>query len=67
MVTTFSVEFTDEAADDLGEITKTVAQRILDKIRWLSSNTRSKTILNDDREVPLNREPAPALLLLHPD
>ena len=38
MVTTFSVEFTDQAADDLGEITKTVAQRILDKIRWLSAN-----------------------------
>lgn len=51
MVTTFSVEFTNQAADDLGEITKTVAQRILDKIRWLSSNTRSRTILNDDREV----------------
>jgi hypothetical protein len=34
VVTNFSVEFTDQAADDLGEITKTVAQRILDKIRW---------------------------------
>lgn len=43
MVTTFSVEFTDQAADDLGEITKTVAQRILDKIRWLSSNCESLT------------------------
>lgn len=43
MVTTFSVEFTDQAADDLGEITKTVAQRILDKIRWLSANCGSLT------------------------
>jgi mRNA interferase RelE/StbE len=43
VVTTFSVEFTDQAADDLGEITKTVAQRILDKIRWLSANRGSLT------------------------
>jgi mRNA interferase RelE/StbE len=43
VVTTFSVEFTDQAADDLGEITKTVAQRILDKIRWLSANCGSLT------------------------
>ena len=43
MVTNFSVEFTDQAADDLGEITKTVAQRILDKIRWLSANCGSLT------------------------
>jgi len=41
VVTNFSVEFTDQAADDLGEITKTVAQRILDKIRWLSANCGS--------------------------
>jgi len=42
-VTNFSVEFTDQAADDLGEITKTVAQRILDKIRWFSANCGSLT------------------------
>jgi len=29
VVTNFSVEFTDQAAADLGGITKTVAQRIL--------------------------------------
>lgn len=43
MVTNFSVEFTDQAAADLGGITKTVAQRILEKVRWLSANCWSLT------------------------
>lgn len=43
MVTAFSVEFTQQAADDLGGMPKTVAQRILDKIRWLSNNFESLT------------------------
>ena len=40
-MTNFTVEFTDQAADDLAEITKTIAQRILDKIHWLSANCGS--------------------------
>jgi len=43
VVTNSSVEFTDQAADDLAEITKTIAQRILDKIHWLSANCGSLT------------------------
>jgi mRNA interferase RelE/StbE len=43
VVTSFSVEFTEQAAGDLGEITKTVAQRILDKICWLSAHLESLT------------------------
>lgn len=43
MVTNFTVEFTDQAADDLAEITKTIAQRILDKIHWLSANCGALT------------------------
>lgn len=43
MVTDFSVEFTDQAVGDLVGITKAVAQRILDKIRWLSANFESLT------------------------
>ena len=42
-MTNFTVEFTDQAADDLAEITKTIAQRILDKIHWLSANCGSLT------------------------
>lgn len=32
------VEFTSEAEDDLSRISKSIAQRILKKIRWLAEN-----------------------------
>lgn len=38
MVNGFSVEFTPQAADDLSGMTKPIAQRLLDKIRWLATN-----------------------------
>jgi len=37
------VDFTPTATDDLGRISKPVAQRILTKIRWLSENYDSVT------------------------
>lgn len=34
----YKVEFTAQAAEDLARLDKTVAQRIIRKIRWLSEN-----------------------------
>ncbi len=34
----YEVEFTLEAEDDLSRLSKTIAQRILKKIRWLAEN-----------------------------
>ena len=38
MVKKYRVEFISEAVSDLRKIDKTIAQRILDKIKWLSEN-----------------------------
>ena len=35
---TYYVEFTSEATDGLEQLTSTIQQRILSKIRWLSEN-----------------------------
>ena len=35
---TYYVEFTPEATDGLEQLTSTIQQRILSKIRWLSEN-----------------------------
>ncbi len=34
----YEVEFTPEAEDDLSRLSKSIAQRILNKIRWLAEN-----------------------------
>jgi len=34
----YKVELTATAADDLGRLDKTIAQRIINKIQWLSKN-----------------------------
>ena len=34
----YEVEFTAEAEDDLADLSKTVAQRVLKRIRWLAEN-----------------------------
>ncbi len=34
----YEVEFTSEAESDLARLSKTIAQRILKKIRWLAEN-----------------------------
>ncbi len=38
MVSPFHVEFTPKSIQDLSRLDKPVAQRILDKIKWLSQN-----------------------------
>ncbi len=38
MVNSFNVEYSPEAINDLKKIDKAIAQRILDKIKWLSNN-----------------------------
>jgi mRNA interferase RelE/StbE len=35
---TYYVEFTSEATDGLEQLTSTIQQRVLSKIRWLSEN-----------------------------
>ncbi len=43
LVMTYYVEFTSEVTDDLEQLTSTVQQRILSKIRWLSENLDNLT------------------------
>jgi mRNA interferase RelE/StbE len=43
VVTPFEVEFTEKAVDDLGQMPKPIAQRVLDKIHWLADNFESIT------------------------
>ena len=38
---TYAVEFTDTAQDDLSRLDKTVAQRVLDRLRWMADNAES--------------------------
>ena len=38
---TYRVEFTDTAEDDLSRLDRTVAQQVLDKLRWLADNAES--------------------------
>lgn len=38
---TYRVEFTDTAEDDLSRLDSTVAQRVLDRLRWLADNAES--------------------------
>jgi len=38
VVTDYHVRFTEKAIKDLGRLDKPVAQRILDKIKWLALN-----------------------------
>ena len=38
---TYEVEFTRTAEDDLSRLDKTVAQQVLDKLRWLADNAES--------------------------
>ena len=45
----YEVEFTAEAEDDLVDLSKTVAQRVLKRIRWLAENFEVIT------PVPFNR------------
>lgn len=40
---TYFVEFTSEATDGLEQLTSTIQQRILSKIRWLSENLDNLT------------------------
>ena len=39
----YQVQFTQTATDDLGRLSKSVAQRIFTKIRWLAENFNSLT------------------------
>jgi len=38
VVSRYEVEFTARAADELADLPKLIAQRILEKVRWLSEN-----------------------------
>lgn len=40
----YEVEFTPEAEDDLSRLSKSIAQRILKKIRWLAENIEVMTL-----------------------
>ena len=37
----YRVEFTDAAEDDLSRLDRTIAQQVLDKLRWLAGNAQS--------------------------
>ena len=37
----YRVEFTGDAEDDLSKLDNTVAQQVLDKLRWLADNAES--------------------------
>ncbi len=39
----YEVEFTSEAEADLAHLSKTIAQRVLKKIRWLADNFENVT------------------------
>jgi len=39
----YAVDFTSTAVDDLGHLNKSIAQRILTKIRWLAENFEKLT------------------------
>ena len=38
---TYQVEFTSAAEDDLARLDRTVAQRVLNRLRWLADNAES--------------------------
>ena len=51
---TYRVEFTNTAEDDLSRLDRTVAQQVLDKLRWLANNiesVRHKALTNQLRGV----------------
>jgi len=43
VVSPFSVEFTEKAAEEIGAVTKPVGQRLLDKIRWMADHFEAVT------------------------
>lgn len=49
---TLNVEFGIEAITDLEQLNRVIAQRILDKIKWLAENFNNITpqVLTDDRK-----------------
>ena len=51
---TYRLEFENAAEDDLARLDKAVAQRVLDKLRWLADNaeaTRHKALTGQLREL----------------